>query len=80
MDGLGAEFTKLCNSLKYLEVTQQIEIVALTAKNISNYKKLNNYKFVNRNMINNENFDYILVISSKYFIEIRNELINEIYQ
>ena len=34
--GLGAEFTKLYNSLKYLEVTQQIEIVALTAKNIPN--------------------------------------------
>lgn len=69
------EQTKLYNSLKYLEVTQQIEIVALTAKNIPNYKKLDNYKIINRNMINNENFDYILVMSLKYFIEIRSELI-----
>lgn len=73
--GIGAEFAKLYNILKYLEITDQIEIVALTAKDIPQYKSIDGYKIINKNSIKNIEHDYIVIMSTKYFHDIRLELI-----
>ena len=65
--GLGAEFYQLYNSLKYLEVTQQISIIAVTAKSISAYTKLDGYPIISQSDLLVTSYDYLFVMSSKYF-------------
>jgi uncharacterized protein (DUF1919 family) len=73
--GLGALYNRLFNSIKYFEEIGAIEITAVTDNHFSLGSHIDNYSLVQPKDIVNVEYDYIVILSSKFFNEIRRELI-----
>ena len=67
--GLGKIFDR------YNSLIKSEEIICLSDSNIANYSNLNGYNIVSPSDIKNIDFEYVVVFSSKYYDEIRQELI-----
>jgi len=73
--GLGAAYNMFLNSIKYYEAKKAIEVVAVSDKGLSGISYIDGYRFISLEDIQYAKYDYIVILSSKYFNEIRNELI-----
>lgn len=73
--GTGTDYNKNYNGLKYFEITKQLEIIGITADKVPNVKKIDGYRIIDKTNIKNIEFDYVVVMSSKYFFEIK-EILN----
>lgn len=71
--GIGGIYNKHVNTLKYLEYKEQIEIVAITAKEYSFLDKIDGYPVINKNQIKNLLFDYLIIMSEKGKEQIQQE-------
>lgn len=72
--GLGEQYNRNFNILKYFEMTGQIEIVGVTAKHTPDAVMLDGYPLVTYEKLYETEFDFIIVMSDIYFIEIVEEL------
>lgn len=72
--GLGKEFHQSINILKYYTMLRQIEIVALTATSVPNVNMIDEYKVIKTEDIKNTEFDFVLIMSEKYFRNISQNL------
>ena len=72
--GLGAIYNRLFNSVKYYEAIGAIEIAAVTDRYFWEGSYVDNYPLVMPRDIVNIEHDYIVVLSNKFFGEIREEL------
>lgn len=73
--GIGEQYNKNYNILKYYELTDQICIVGVTAKWIPNASSLDGYKLVSIGELHTITYDYIVIMSDIYFDEIVNDLV-----
>lgn len=73
--GLGADYNFNYNSIKYMELTKQMEVVAVTARDVPVCKSIDGYRVINKEIIRFEDFDYIIVMNKKFFMDIRAEII-----
>lgn len=74
--GIGEQYNKNYNILKYYELTEQISIVGVTAKWIPNSSYLDGYKLVSLSELHTITYDYIVIMSDIYFDEIVNDLVS----
>lgn len=74
--GIGEQYNKNYNILKYYELTEQISIVGVTAKWIPNSSYLDEYKLVSLSELHTITYDYIVIMSDIYFDEIVNDLVS----
>lgn len=73
--GIGEVYNRRINALKYFERLGCVEITALTAKEIpTQIKRLDGYPVVNVREIGSLSYDYIMVMSEKYYWEIFHEI------
>lgn len=72
--GLGAVYNRLFNNIKYYEAIGVIEIVAVTDKYFCQVSYVDNYSLIQPKDIITIEYDYIVILSNKFFGEIRQEL------
>lgn len=70
--GLGQDYNKYINLIRYHVLQNNIEIVGVTS-NASSYKKVDNYPFFKKKELVSKNFDIIIVTSTNNIDDIRNE-------
>jgi uncharacterized protein (DUF1919 family) len=68
--GLGVDYNRARNIIRLYEYTGQLEVVGITARDLPSYKKFDGYELVEREDICNVEYDYIIVLSNKYFNDI----------
>lgn len=71
--GIGKTYNIIRNTLRYFEMTNQIKIVAITAKMIPNAKTLDGYELIRVEKIKELEYDYIFILSDVYYAEIVGE-------
>lgn len=72
--GIGTRYNQMKNIISWYEVTHQFEVVGITAKVLPGFAKLDGYTFVKPFEVS---FDYIIVLSDKYFNEIVQNAVSE---
>lgn len=68
--GIGQVYNAMINLLKCYEELDQIEIVAITARELPCFATLDGYPLIRAEEIQNLDFDYLMVMSDGYFGEI----------
>ncbi len=68
--GIGQEYSRALNLLKYWESRHKIKVVGVTDKNIFGLLEIDGWKVYETTSINMLDIDYFLVMSEKYFLEI----------
>lgn len=59
--GLGEEYNSLLNILKVWEMLGEIEIVALTAKELPDVSKIDGWRVIHRNKLQRLDIDYLVI-------------------
>lgn len=75
--GLGAQYNKNFNIIKYYELSGQFSVVGVTAKWIPDSLYLDGYRLFNKNELHEILYDYIIVMSDQYFKDIVIDLVND---
>lgn len=73
--GIGDIYNQLLNTIHYFEISNQIEVVALTANEDFKTMILDGYPIIHKSEIVTIEFDYVIVASVLYFNEIMNEAV-----
>lgn len=75
--GVGAVYNRLFNCMKYYEAIGSIQIEAVVDNHISRwlYSHIDGYELIPSEDIIQTEYDYIVILSDKYFHDIRTELI-----
>ncbi len=68
--GIGKIYNSMINLLKCYEDLDQIEIVGITAQDLPNFKYLDSYRLLNMEELQEESYDYLIIMSDVYFKEI----------
>ena len=68
--GIGEVYNSMVNLLRFYADLKQIEIVGITAKVLPDYRYLDGYKLLHIKEVKTVEYDYILVLSDRYFKEI----------
>lgn len=68
--GIGKVYNSIINLLKCYEDLEQIEIVGITAQDLPDFKYLDSYRLLNIKELQEESYDYVMVLSNDYFSEI----------
>ena len=71
--GVGKLYNQYVNALRYLELVNKIEIVGVTDMRLPQYATIDGWKLIEKEEVKQGNFDWIIVMSEKYFMEIANE-------
>lgn len=72
--GLGEQYNRNFNTIKYFEITGQFAVVGVTAKHVPSALRLDGYPVITYDRIPETEFDYVVVMSDIYFDEIVNDL------
>ncbi len=75
--GIGEQYNKNHNILKYYEYTGQFKIVGITAKWTPDSLYLDGYNLIKITELHEIQYDYIIIMSDIYFNEIVNELVSK---
>ena len=74
--GVGAQYNALINSLKNWEEQKQIEVAAVTAKEIMDVKRVDGWRVVRREELKDIDFDYIIICNDSQVNEIITEALS----
>jgi len=72
--GLGEQYNHLLNSIRYYELYGAMDIIGATDRRLQAYSEFDGYRIVDTSDIAWMDFDFIIVFSSKYYMEIREEI------
>lgn len=72
--GLGEQYNRNFNTLKYFEISRQFEIVGVTAKHTPDAATLDGYPVIAYDRISQAGFGFVMVMSDIYFDEIVKDL------
>lgn len=75
--GLGRNYNNALGQIRSLENSGQIEVLAVTAKNVPLCSKVDGYRIVYPENITELYFDYVIIFTSKYFNEIVSSVTGE---
>lgn len=73
--GMGKEYNTNINSIKYFETTNQFEVIGVISSENHSFRQLDGYRVYNDTELNLIDYDYIIVMSEKYFKDIQHNLI-----
>lgn len=68
--GIGSIYNHIRNTLRYFELTNQINIIGITSEEVPKAQFLDGYELVNPETLREMEFDYIFVLSDNYYQEI----------
>lgn len=74
--GTGAVYNRHVNLLKYYELKNEIEIIAVTSSDIAHTQTIDGYKTVPLNGISSLTFDFILIMNDASVLEIKESAVN----
>lgn len=74
--GLGTLYNRHLNFLKYAELNGEITVVAVTALEVPNINYLDEWRVIESDSLCKESFDYIVVMSGRYFDEIASRAVS----
>ncbi len=74
--GVGQQYNTMINLLRCYEDCNQIEIVGIIAKDLPCFRTLDGYKPLTMKEIDQIDYDYLMVMSDRYFDEIVNTAIS----
>lgn len=74
--GLGTDYNRHMNLLKYAEVNKEIQVIAVTANELPNVKSLDGWSVIDKSDLKRTDFDYVVVMHEKYFGEIVSDIVN----
>ncbi len=74
--GVGAQYNALINSLKNWEEQKQIEVAAVTAKEIMDVKRVDGWRVVRREELKDIDFDYLIICNDSQVNEIITEALS----
>lgn len=72
--GLGEQYNRNLNIIKYFEITGQIQTVGVTAKHTPDAVRLDGYTVIKYDQMWKTEFDFVVVMSEIYFNEIVDDL------
>lgn len=72
--GIGAKYNQMKNTVSWYELTHQFTVVGLTSKILPDFTVLDGYKVVKPYEVS---YDYIVVLSDKYYNDIVLEAVSE---
>lgn len=72
--GIGAKYNQMKNTISWYELTHQFIVVGLTSKVMPDFAKVDGYTIVRPYEVS---YDYIVVLSDKYFNDIVSEAAQE---
>lgn len=75
--GLGEQYNKNVNVIKYHELIRSFKVVGVTAKWTPAYTVLDGYPVIRRELLKDISFDFIVVMSDLHFNDIVEDLIEE---
>lgn len=70
--GIGKIYNAMSNLLRSYAALEQIEIVAVTAQDLPDFRMLDGFMLIRTEEIQNLEYDYLMVMSDDYFGEIAN--------
>lgn len=73
--GMGKTYNYIRNTLCYHELTNQINVVCVTASELPEAEFVDGYKIVKPDNLNNVKYDYIFVLSDDYYEQIVNDAV-----
>ena len=73
--GMGKTYNYIRNTLCYHELTNQINVVCVTASELPEAEFVDGYKIVKPENLNNVKYDYIFVLSDDYYEQIVNDAV-----
>lgn len=68
--GIGKIYNSMINLLKFYDEADQIEIVGITAQYLPDFEYLDNYQLISLKEVQIAEYDYVMVLSDDYFVEI----------
>ena len=68
--GIGKIYNSMINLLKFYDEADQIEIVGITAQYLPDFEYLDNYQLISLKEVQIADYDYVMVLSDDYFVEI----------
>lgn len=68
--GIGVHYNRMKRVIDYYEMTKQFRVVALTDREKFPFSQLDGYKIIEKNELQYIDFDYLIVLSDKYFDDI----------
>ena len=72
--GMGTLYNRYADMLKAAQAKNEIQIVAITANELPDADSLDGWRVVGKESLKDEHFDYVLVMSRRYFGEIVEEI------
>lgn len=75
--GIGAIYNQMKNIISWYELKEQIQVVAVTAKELPVCESLDGYPVVPAGKVVDLEFDYVIVMSNKYYDSIRIEVMSD---
>lgn len=69
--GIGAAYNKHLNLLRYYELKNEIEVVAVTANDLPAAKTIDGYKLIHPSELSEVEFGYMMIMNEASFMEIR---------
>lgn len=75
--GAGKTYNSIKNCIAWYELSGQIEIVGIVANELSGFLTLDHYRIVDKDSVNSQTFDYIIVLSDIWEKDIINEIVNK---
>lgn len=69
--GIGAVYNKHLNLLRYYELKNEIEVVAVTANDLPAAKAIDGYKLIHPSALPAVEFEYMMIMNDASFMEIR---------
>jgi len=74
--GVGAEYNALLNSMKVWEEKKEIQVVAVTAKEIMDVKRIDGWRVAKREEVKDIDFDYLIICNVLSVNEIIEEAVS----
>ncbi len=68
--GIGNVYNQHINTLRYFELKKEITIIGVTALEVPLYRCLDGYPIIKKENLKEIDYDYIIIMSDKFFLEI----------
>ncbi len=76
--GMGEIYNRYKNAIAYFEYSKQFEVIGITATTLPRYEYIDGYKVISpQEAIREKKFDYIIIMSDRFFHDIAESLKNE---
>lgn len=73
--GIGATYNKHLNILRYYELKNEIEVIALTGNDIPKVRMIDGYRVIMLDDLDSLEYDYLLIMNERQYFDIREKAV-----